>query len=359
MEIKPTIQLYSSRSDLNLISFFLLLLSDVFIAVILFFGLSQQINQFTDEYEYFPYEYRNMLIDNEWVENNVIEKISSKLLGVTRSTFETNKQIEKLHSKCGEIEALFSELENDTSLIKEFSIYDRQLTNYKALNRNEKNSPDGLQLLEQIHALSQSLKDSPRVQKLIETIFTNQKNNYAKDIMKFRKLFALKRTVFDLVFLLPVLAAFILWNRNSFSKGKYIQTIISSHYIIVAFLPILFESIRLIIEVIPKLLLKTVYDFLLKLNLITFWYYGVLLISIGFIVFLIWIFQTKIFTKERYRLKQYEKQKCMSCNTKIDYHEKHCPACGFNLYISCPTCKKDTIIYLPFCIHCGNEISKR
>lgn len=358
MKIKPTIKLFSNRSDLNLISFVLLLLSDVFIAVILFFGLSQQIDQFTDEYDYFPSEYRSMLIRNDWVENNVLGKMSRKLLNMTRSTYDKNIKIDKLHPKCIEISELFAKLENDTIIIKDFTSYERLLKNYNALNHNEKRSQKGLQLQEQIITLSQSIKNKPKVKNLIETIFTNQKIDYTNEIQNFRKLFALKRTIFDFIFLLPVLAVFILWNRKSYRKEKYIQTIISSHYILVAFLPIFFESIRLIVEVIPKILLKTVYEFLLKLNLITFWYYAVLFLSVVFIVFLIWIFQTKIFTAEKYRIKQYEKHKCMTCNTKIDYREKYCPACGTNLYILCPTCKKETINFLPFCGNCGNEIRK-
>lgn len=357
--MKPTIKLFSNKSDLNLISFVLLLLSDIFIAVILFFGLSQQIDQFTNEYEYFPSEYRNMLINNDWVENNVIEKISYKLLNSTRSTYDKNTKIDKLHPKCREISELFDRLESDSILMEDFTSYERLLNNYEALFFEEKKSQEGLQLQEEIVTLSQSIENKPQVRNLIETIFINQKLEYTNEIQQFRKLFALRRAIFDFLFLLPVLAAFIFWNRKSFNKGKYIQTIISSHTILLAFLPITFESIRLVIEVIPKILLKTVYDFLLKLNLIIFWYYAVLIISIGFIVFLIWIFQTKIFTKEKYRIKQYEKHKCMICNTKIDYNENNCPACGAKINISCPLCKKDTINLLPFCVNCGNELGSK
>ena len=91
MDIKPSLKFYTKKNEINLITFALLVLSDIFIAVLLFYGLSQQIEQFTDEFEYFPYEYRDMLISDDWVENNILEKISDKVLFSIRSTLERDK----------------------------------------------------------------------------------------------------------------------------------------------------------------------------------------------------------------------------------------------------------------------------
>jgi len=359
MKIKPSLKFYTNKNEINFITFALLLLSDLFIAILLFFGLSQQISQFANEYEYFPQEFRSMLIQKNWVENNIVEKISSRVLGETRSTFDYDYPVKSLHPQCREIDDLFTELEGDESLLSEFVTYERLLKNYSSLTRSAKESSEGLELQLQIKTFEQKLKTYPSIQNTIETIFTNQKIDYTSDISRFRKIFALKRTLFDLIFLLPVLALFILWNRKSLKKESFIQTVISSHYIVVAFLPLLFESIRLVIEVIPKILLKTIYDFLLRLNLITIWYYAVLLISIAFIVFIIWLFHTKIFTREKNRIRLYEKKKCMSCNSVIDYREKFCPVCGVNLHTKCPNCGEDTINLLPFCQKCGEKMEEK
>jgi len=356
MIYSPKIKLISDKNDLNIVSFIFLILSDIFISIILFYGLSQQIEQFTDEYEYFPYEYRNILIDKNWVENNIIEKTAENILLRKRSIYEKAEEGE-LHFKCLQIEEIFKEIENDNNLVLSLEEYDRLMKNYYALSKSDKGAQIGEKIQEEIKAAEKLLRDEEKINKLAETIFRFQKYDFTKDIIRFRKIFALKRTIFDFVFLLPVLAIFIYWNRRAFKAESYLQVIVSSHYIVVAFLPIFFEIIRLVIEVIPKILLKTIYDFLLKLNLITLWYYAVLLLSVFFIIFIIWFLQTKIFTKEKYSIKQYEKSKCITCNTKIDYLNNNCPACGAILKVKCKNCGKETINNLPFCINCGNRNS--
>ncbi len=355
MNYSPKIKIISHKNDLNIVSFIVLILSDIFISIILFYGLSQQIEQFTDEYEYFPYEYRNILIDKTWVENNVIEKTAGHILSRKRTTYEKKSTENKLHSKCQEIEDIFKEIENDNNLVLSLEEYERLTNNYYALNKSEKESAAGKILQEEINNAEDNLKEEEKINNLIETVFRLQKYDFTKDIIRFKKVFALKRTIFDFVFLLPVLVIFIYWNRRAFNAESYIQVIVSSHYIIVAFLPIFFEIIRLVIEVIPKILLKTIYDFLLKLNLITLWYYAVLFLSVFFIIFIIWFLQTKIFTKEKYSIKQYEKSKCIICNTRVNYSSNNCPACGALLKVKCKNCGKETINNLPFCINCGSK----
>jgi len=355
MNYSPKIKLISDKNDLNIVSFIVLILSDIFISIILFYGLSQQIEQFTDEYKYFPYEYRNILIDKNWVENNIIEKTAEHILSRKRATYEKINIEYKLHPKCQEIEDVFKEIENDNNLVLSLEEYERLSNNYYTLNKAEKESEAGERLQEEIVTAEKRLKEEQKIDNLIETVFRLQKYDFTKDIIRFRKVFALKRTIFDFVFLLPVLVGFIYWNRRAFKTESYIQVIVSSHYIIVAFLPIFFEIIRLVIEVIPKILLKTIYDFLLKLNLITLWYYAVLLFSVFFIIFIIWFLQTKIFTKEKYSIKQYEKSKCIICNTRVDYSNNNCPACGALLKVKCKNCGKETINNLPYCINCGSK----
>ena len=357
MKFQPEIKLFPKGDDLNIISFVILLFSDIFVCVLLFHGLSQQIGQFTTEYEYFPYEYRNMLIQKNWVESNIHDNITDFVLWDTRLTDEISPQKNVLHPKPQEIEILFKEIENDNVLIKSFESYDRLLKNYNNLREKEKKSLNGEKLYSQIEDAKEKFNENSKIETLINTIFANQHDNYTDDIIKFRRAFAIKRTLFDFIFLLPVLVLFVYWNRKSFYRERFIQLTISSHYIIIAFLPILFESIRLIIEVIPKILLKNIFNFLLQLNLITFWYYGLLFFAVVIIVLLIWFLQAKVFTKAHHRIKQYEKNKCMACNTKIDYDHKNCPFCGIQLYTQCTNCGENTINHLPFCMNCGAKSS--
>jgi|GEM_PF-5066186 len=356
MNLFPRLRLRSDEKELTAISFAFLLLTDVFVAYILFFGLSRQIEQFSGEYDYFPYRYRGMLIEKTWVENTVIQEIAADSLARARSTREPQDRLAAMHPDCKAIETQLRAISGDPTLFASLEAYDRLRENYAALEVRQQESAEGDRLLADIETMERELKARPAIVGLIESIYRAQGNDYAPAIKNFRRLFAAKRVAFDFLFLLPVVALFILWNRVSQKRESSLNVVISSHYILVSLIPILFEILRLILEVIPTVFLKTVYDLLVSLKLITLWYYAVLFLSIVFVIFVIWILQTKIFTQEKHDVKRYGKGRCMSCDARVDYLADFCPVCGKPLSTECPACGGRTVRGLPFCVKCGKGL---
>lgn len=353
MKFFPGIRLNSTDNKLNIFSLMFLLLADIFILSILFFGLSEQISQFTTEYDYFPYRYRNMLINHTWVENNIIEEISETVLEEVRSTGESKR--EEIHPACMQIRDSFDEIIKNKALMEKIKAFDRIQKQYDNISYNTERRDEKKALSARIREIERELNGTPEFKKTINLVFKLQKADYTDDLKRFNRIFALKRTAFDFIFILPFLTMLVLWNRRALKKEKSLSVVISSHLILVAIIPLGFELIRLIIEVIPRVILKTIYDFLIKLNLISFWYYAVLLISIALIVFIIWILQTKIFTKKRTQIRKYEKRQCMNCSSKIDYEKEYCPVCGNTVLIKCTSCGKLTVAGLEFCRVCGKR----
>lgn len=356
MKLFPRLRFRSDERELTAISFAFLLITDVFVAYILFFGLSQQITQLKDEDEYFPYAYRSMLIDKAWVETTIVADIAEDTLRRARSTWDKPVLDKRMHPACRDIESRLQAISEDPALMARIEAYDRTMENYWGLEDAKRESREGARLLAQADDIARELRTQPTIEALIETVYRAQSADYTNTIRNYRKFFAAKRLAFDFLFLLPVVALFILWNRVAQKKGSSLNVVISSHYILVALIPILFEVLRLILEVIPTVFLKALYDLLVGLRLVTLWYYAVLFLSIALIIFILWILQTKIFTREKHDVKRFGKSLCMRCDAKIDYAENFCPACGNPLSTECPACKGRTIRGLPFCVKCGKGL---
>jgi len=342
----------SDEKELSPISFLFLILSDICILCLLFASLSAQIKQYPDEYDYFPTTYRSILSNKSWNKDNIVDKICENTL--ERNLFSKHINAKAIHPDCKKIEDLLNELSNDSELYKRFEEYKKLKKDYDT-NYNLHEAEKRETLFLQLETEKNSLYNTPKVNEIINTVFDYQTRDYKPAIRNFKKLFALKRVGLDLAFLIPLIALLLLWNRVSYKKHWSISLTISSHYILLPFIPIMFELVRLIVEVLPENLLKELYDFLVSLKLVGIWYYFAIALSILFIVFIVWLFQTKLFTKEKYFVKRYTSGRCMKCNSKINYNENFCPVCGDSLKIECPDCKKTTVKNLPYCLNCGRK----
>lgn len=344
--------------SLNVFSLIFLFIADIFILSILFFGLSQQIEQLTDENEYFPGQYRAMYIEKNWVENDIMQQIGMFVLRKMR-TIEDEKTYKHMHPVCQKTRNIFSAISGNTQaveLLKKRERLHKEYNNYDAYQKNT--NPQAQDLLTAIGQVDEELKKMPAIQAAIQYIFKQQKIDFVHDIRMHKRFFAVKRTIFGFVFLFPVLIVLFLWNRRAGRKGKNLGIIVSSHLMIVSLIPILFELIRLIMEVIPKFLLKTIYDTLMVLNLISFWYYGVVVLCVLLISGVIWFLQTKVFSHERCIMKSMQKGTCFRCGCKISYQHDYCPNCAYRVLAPCETCGSKTPNDLTYCQHCGNKRSK-
>ena len=117
MKFFPRLRFRSDERELTAISFAFLLLTDIFVAYILFFGLSQQIAQLSDENDYFPYTYRSMLIEKTWVETTIVADIAEDTLRRARSTWDKPILKKGMHPACRDIETRLRAISEDPAIM--------------------------------------------------------------------------------------------------------------------------------------------------------------------------------------------------------------------------------------------------
>jgi RNA polymerase subunit RPABC4/transcription elongation factor Spt4 len=162
-----------------------------------------------------------------------------------------------------------------------------------------------------------------------------------------------KRLGKQMVFLLPLFAVFYFWSNTSIRKNRGIQTLVSSHLLVVSFIPIFFKIIDTVYDIIPKKLLKNLMDLLESLRLVAIWHYFVIALAVAAALFLIFIFQKKLFSREKLIERRIAKGQCQECGKHLPAGSAACPFCGFVQFRSCSSCGKLTLVYGKFCRECG------
>jgi hypothetical protein len=165
--------------------------------------------------------------------------------------------------------------------------------------------------------------------------------------------YPVKRLGMQLTFLLPLFVVFYLWNAASIRKNHGIQILVSSHLLVVSFIPILCKIFETIYDIIPKTLLKEILDLLISLKLIAIWHYLVIALAIGTALLLIFIFQKKFFSRERLLERRIAKGECQECGKRIAAVTNACPFCGFVQFRPCPSCQQQTYVHGKHCRECG------
>ena len=82
----------------------------------------------------------------------------------------------------------------------------------------------------------------------------------------------------ELAFLLPLFIIFWIWNSRSIEKKSSVQSLISSHLLVIAFIPIFIKVMEAIFDIIPKRLIEKILEFLVSFKLLAIWYYVLVLL---------------------------------------------------------------------------------
>jgi predicted RNA-binding Zn-ribbon protein involved in translation (DUF1610 family) len=142
----------------------------------------------------------------------------------------------------------------------------------------------------------------------------------------------------------------------SIRKSRGVQTLVSSHLLVVSFIPIFFKIIDAVLDIIPKKLIKKIIDLLESLKLVAIWHYLIIAISVAVALFLIYIFQKKLFSREKLIERRIARGLCQQCGRHLPPESRACPFCGFAQYKTCPECSKPAHVYGKHCRECGNVL---
>jgi predicted RNA-binding Zn-ribbon protein involved in translation (DUF1610 family) len=158
-------------------------------------------------------------------------------------------------------------------------------------------------------------------------------------------------------FLLPLLLLAILWNRRALNRRSDVQTLITSHLILVCAVPVFLIFLEFIYELLPHRLLADLVETLERLNLGFLWNYVAIVGGIVISLALILIAQKTYFSPARQRSVRLRKTLCLACGEKLrSADQPWCEFCGTNQMAVCARCGKSHRLLAYHCDYCGADL---
>jgi hypothetical protein len=211
----------------------------------------------------------------------------------------------------------------------------------------------------QLAAIDAVLEGSPRVAALrarIDAIREEDRARLAADLRSLDFWFPAKRLAMQLAFLLPPFLAFWAWSSASLRRRRGVQTLVSSHLLVVSFLPILWDIGEAVYDVLPKRLLRALLELLASWNLAALWHYAVIALAVAAALLVIHVLQRRLFSPERLLERRLGKGQCQACGKPLPQGASACVFCGFAQYAQCPGCGGRAHVRARHCRECGLEL---
>jgi hypothetical protein len=368
-----------------------LLFLDAFILVSIFDGLEEHTRQLATPGDRVPGTCAEMVLERSWSEAARLDRLAESL------PFDPSPAVERprpaVHPICaplldavdaiaadaelaralrtrtavqGEVRALDAALASlrpayDTALLE--SVAGRTDTpRIGAIERELREKTIALEATRtRLQTVSAGIEEHPRVAALAERLSMVRdadRERLESDLRRLRFWFPLKRLGMELLFLLPLLAAFVAWNARSARRGPGVQTLVSSHLVVVAFVPVFLKLVEAVYDVIPKRLLAALIALLVRLNLVAMWHYLVMAASVAAALVLIYVVQRKLFSRERLLEKRIAKGLCQECGKRLPPGARACPFCGFAQFDRCPSCGGRAHVHASHCADCGAALPR-
>lgn len=364
---------------------------DIFILVSIFDGLADHTGQLTRPDQHIPPLCRSVVIDGEWNPTNRLDKLAQF---VTTYHADSYLQVEpgdgrRQHPLCARIVSAYEAIRDDAGLARNLEMthnlskelrdlraelermkgaYDTTLLETIAGQRQADANTASIrkQMADKTAALNErvreqalleaSLERDPRVRELLALVANVSEADRKALVEELRRLnfwYPAKRLAMEMLFLLPLLAAFYFWNARSIAGNRPFQTLVSSHLLVVVLIPVFFKVLELVYDVIPRKLLRQVIELLESLKLVAIWYYLLIGVAIVTALALVYLFQKKLFSREKLLQRRIAKALCQACGEHLPPDSSHCPACGAAQYRTCVHCNQPTHVHGRYCKACG------
>lgn len=247
----------------------------------------------------------------------------------------------------------------DTNLLEQMANQPKADENIAAIRKESGEQSDALEsVLGQRGTLAAQVEQNPRVQTLYERIDEVTEADRVALRDELRRLnfwYPIKRLGMEMLFLLPLLGVFYFWNARSIGAGRPFQTLVSSHLLVVASIPLVLKIGELVWDIIPKRLLRQLIELLESWKLVAIWEYLVIAAAIIAALALIYLIQKKLFSHDRLMQRRIGKGLCQECGQLLPPGSRHCPACGTAQFRTCPQCGEPMHVHGKFCMACGHE----
>jgi hypothetical protein len=369
----------------------ILIFLDLFILISIFDGLSDHTRQLTSPSQLVPQYCRDIVIEGRWNESNRLTKLARVITESRGGYYIKDKRERSLerHPACSPITQLLFSIEDDGKVSKKLkqsldnsremtqinstlkrinSAYDTSLLEDIAERRNNRADVDSLRkdvsqktssldrLTESQRALEFSLNQDKQIRELfaiVDNLTEADRDSLRSDLRKLNFWYPVKRLGMEMIFLLPLFLIFYFWNKRSLITKSPFQALVSSHLLVIVFIPVLIKITELIYDILPKKLLKQLIDLLESLKLVALWHYLMMAAIILAALALIYLFQKKLFSKEKLMEKRISNGSCQNCGRHLPANAAACPFCGFEQFKQCGNCGKATYVFARFCKECG------
>lgn len=388
----------NDNEPLTVLSLIVIIFLDLFVLSVIFTGLHSHTDQLTSPEEYLPSTARAVFIENDWSGLDRLAQLQQLALvdynnySYTYKKLLDERRIAKMHPKA---RALFNDIQMivDHRETMDLLIARREMTyeldrlerdfsktkpmyDTRLLEKIGGDAPEAGRLTtladraqirsseyedkhQELLQTDARLNRHPLVVKLWSTIApgdADQRAAIIKDYKAFELRYRFVELIWQLLFLLPLFFIIYIWHGGSLKKQHRIQTLIASHLLVVAFIPILVKVLDVVVDLIPKYFFKRLFELLEQLHIIAIWHYLVILAAIAAALAAIYVIQKKIFNRENLIKKRLERNECHGCGRKFPTASPECcPYCGVTQRHPCEACAKETYIAGTHCIHCGKS----
>jgi len=352
----------SSNEPLSGLSLVIIIFLDIFVLTALFQGLADQTSSFVTPSDVIPYTCQAIAIDTE---NSTREQKRDQVLLQARNYqytgYPTYKDIpaegrhpEALHPDCLKIETLFGKMRSDTEFYKLLNTRD-QIDNRRSsiqsdisrlqgsydtiLQEKIAKQPAGESIsgsgadvirqelqqrteelgkvLEEEKANLTLIEQNANLQGILSSLTPELAKSLRSTLDRLNFTYPLKRVGVELLFLIPLFLLVWYWNDRSIKRENGAQTLVSSHLLVVVFIPIFWKVCEAIFNIIPERFLQALMKFLQDFQILILWYYFLILLAIGVALAAIYFLQKKIFNRKRLIEKRIEHSECQYCGKRL------------------------------------------
>jgi len=364
---------------------------DIFILVSIFNGLEAHTRQLSSPEAYIPNTCREIVVNSQWNPTNRIANLSQIIIASSNSYYRDEVQRTERHPVCVPYVDLVDQIKNDKALTSVFEDRNKSEREAKELQRaienlkgaydtslletiaKQQESPTKVDatkkefqektsalnaLKARIAASERTINSDAKVKLLWEKLQGLQEQDRQNLIAELRTLnywYPVKKLAMQMIFLLPLFVVFYVWNNTSIRKNRGLQTLVSSHLLGISFIPILCKIIETLYDIIPKKLLKQFIDLLESLKLVAIWHYLIIALAVATALFLIYIFQKKLFSREKLIERRISKGECQQCGKHLPAQSPACPFCGFSQFKTCSNCNSLMHVHAKYCRECGQQ----
>ena len=364
---------------------------DVFILSSIFSGLDAHTRQLPSPDSLVPPVCRQVLLEQAWNPTQRIERLAGIVNAYTARPVEVAERPIQLHPLCASYRSLIDHIKHDKALAAAFEHHRKLDRELKALQndianlkgaydtrlletiaKREQGSAEvsGLQgavrdktrslddLRRQLSAAEAMIDEAPAVRDLwvrLERQQAEDRDALRAELRTLNFWYPVQKLAMQMVFLLPLLALFYFWNAASLKKGRGVQILVSTHLLVVAFIPVFARLLTTVYDILPKVFLQRLIALLESLNLVGLWYYLVIALAIGGALALVYLFQKRIFSVDRLNERRSAKYQCLSCGKALRAGANFCPFCGYAQVRTCTHCGQRTPACGHFCEACGTR----